>query len=85
MEEKAGKTGLEVNERKTKYMIMSTSESRRKPQDLKIERKLFTGASSFKYLGNMINNGNRSDSRFKERFNLEIRLTLHILPHIKAK
>jgi hypothetical protein len=32
MEEKAGKTELEVNERKTKYMIMSTSESRRKLQ-----------------------------------------------------
>jgi hypothetical protein len=50
MEEKAGKIGLEVNERKTKYTIMSTSESRRKPQDLKIEGKLFAGMCSFKYL-----------------------------------
>jgi sorting nexin-29 len=39
MQEKAGKIGLEVNERKTKYMIMSTSESRRKPEDLKLEGK----------------------------------------------
>jgi hypothetical protein len=30
---------------------MSTSESRRKPQDLKVEGKLFTGVSGFKYLG----------------------------------
>jgi hypothetical protein len=36
MEENAGKIGLEENERKTKYMVMS-SESRRKPQDLKVE------------------------------------------------
>jgi hypothetical protein len=46
MEEKAGKIGLEVNERKTKYTIMSTSGSRRKPQELKIERKLFTRVSN---------------------------------------
>jgi hypothetical protein len=39
VEEKAGKIGLEVNERKTKYMIMSTSESRRKPQHLTVEEK----------------------------------------------
>jgi hypothetical protein len=46
---------------------MSTSESRRKPQDLKVEGKLFTGVSSFKYLGNMINNGNINDNCVKER------------------
>jgi hypothetical protein len=46
---------------------MSTSESRRKPQDLKVEGKLFRGVSSFKYLGNMINNGNRNDNCVKER------------------
>jgi hypothetical protein len=67
IEEKARKIGLEVNEGKTKYMIMSTSESRRKPQDLKVEGKLFTGVSGFKYLGSMINNGNRNDNCIKER------------------
>jgi hypothetical protein len=30
MKEKSGKIGLEVNERKTKYVIMSTLESRRR-------------------------------------------------------
>jgi GTP-dependent phosphoenolpyruvate carboxykinase len=39
MQEKAGKIGLEANERKTKYMIMSTSDSRRKSEDLKVEGK----------------------------------------------
>jgi hypothetical protein len=67
MEEKAGKISLEVNERKTKYMIMSTSESRRKPQDSKVEGISFMGVSSFKYLGNMINNGNRNDNCVRER------------------
>jgi hypothetical protein len=42
MEEKSGKIGLEVNERKTKYM-MSTSPSRRKPQDIRIEEKPSAG------------------------------------------
>jgi hypothetical protein len=51
---------LAVNERKTNCMIMSTSGSRRKPKNLKTEGKLFTGVSSFKYLGNMVNNGNRN-------------------------
>jgi hypothetical protein len=46
---------------------MSTSENRRKPQDLKVEGKLFTGVSSFEYLGNMIDNGNRNDNCVKER------------------
>jgi sorting nexin-29 len=53
IEETARKIGLAVNERKTKYMIMST---RHKTQDLKVEGHLFTEMSSFKYLGNMINN-----------------------------
>jgi hypothetical protein len=48
-------------------MIMLTSESRRKPQDLKVEGKLFMGVSSFIYLGNMINNDNRNDNCVKVR------------------
>jgi hypothetical protein len=40
MQEKAGKIGLEVNERKRKCMIMSTSDSRRKPEDLNVEGKI---------------------------------------------
>jgi hypothetical protein len=67
MEEKAGKIVLEVNERKTKYMIKSTSESRRKPQDLKVEGISFMGVSSFRFLGNMINNDNRNDNCVRER------------------
>jgi hypothetical protein len=38
-EEKAWKIGLEVNKTKAKYTIMSISESRRKPQELKDRRE----------------------------------------------
>jgi hypothetical protein len=41
---------------------LSTSVSRRKTQGLKVEGNLFTGVSGFKYLGNMINNGNINDN-----------------------
>jgi hypothetical protein len=47
------------------YDSVST-ESRRKPQDLKIKGKLFAGVSSCKYLGNAISNGNRHDNCVKE-------------------
>jgi sorting nexin-29 len=67
MEENSGKIGLKVNERKTKYMIKSTSESIRKPQDSKVEGKSFMGVSSFRCLGNMINNDNRNDNCVRER------------------
>jgi hypothetical protein len=67
MQEKAGKIGLEVNERKIKYASMSTSESRRKPQDLKVEGISFMGVSSFRYLRNTINNDNRNYNCIEER------------------
>jgi hypothetical protein len=76
---------LEINERKTKYMIMSASESRRKPQDLKVEGKLFTGVSGFKYLGNKINNGNRNDNRVKESIQARNMAYLANLTILKSK
>jgi hypothetical protein len=75
---------FEVNKRKTKY-IMSTSESRRKPQDLKIEGKQFAGVSSFKYLGNVINNGNRNDNCVKKRIQTGNRAYFANLGTLKSK
>jgi hypothetical protein len=66
MEYEARKIGLEINESRTKYMIMSKPENRRKTQDLKAERKSFMGVSNFKYLGNMLSNDNRNDNCVKE-------------------
>jgi hypothetical protein len=85
MEENAGKIGLEVNERKTKYIIMSISESRQKLQELKIEGKIFAGVSSFKYLGNVINNGSRNDNCVKERIQTGNKPCLTNLGTLKSK
>jgi hypothetical protein len=51
-------------------------------QDLKIQGKLFIG---FKYLANMINNCNINYNCIRKGYKLEIRLTLQILAHLKAK
>jgi hypothetical protein len=66
-------------------MITSTSENRRKPQDFKVEGKLFTGVSGFKYLGNMINNGNINYNCVKERIEAENRAYFANLTTLKSK
>jgi hypothetical protein len=49
------------------------------------QTKLLIGVSSFKYLGNMIHNGNRNYNCVKERYKLETGLISQILAHLKAK
>jgi F0F1-type ATP synthase alpha subunit len=55
IEKEAEKMGLIVNEAKAKYMVMSTSKTRRAPQNLKLDNRIFEGISQFKYLGALIN------------------------------
>jgi hypothetical protein len=43
MEDKARKIGLEINESKTKYMIMSTSERRKEDTTLKSRSEIIYG------------------------------------------
>jgi hypothetical protein len=64
---------------------MSTSDSRRKLEDLKVEGKSFMGVCSFKYLGNMINNYNRNDNCVKERIQAENRAYFANVRILKSK
>ena len=61
------KSGLLVNERKTKYMFMKADGNMRNPHNLRIGNKEFEGLSEFKYLGNIIENNNRNDRFFKRK------------------
>jgi len=59
--------GLIVNEKKTKYMIVSTTPKGRQTQNWKVGDKVFERVSSFKYLGNVINKEGRISECVKDR------------------
>jgi hypothetical protein len=54
-------------QKKTKYMIMSASESGQKLKDHHIGNKIFEGMSTFKYLANIIDNENKIGSCVMKR------------------
>jgi hypothetical protein len=51
--------GLRINEDKTKYMKMSTTQAIRCRQNLRISDFNFEGVDSFIYLGSVVNNENK--------------------------
>jgi hypothetical protein len=59
--------GLRINEEKTKYMKMSSTQARRYLQNRIIGDSNFEGVDSFTYLGSVIDNGNKmwKDIHFK--------------------
>jgi hypothetical protein len=59
--------GLIVNEKKTKYMIVSATQNRRQTQNWKLGDKVFEGMSSFRYLGNVIKKEGRISECVKDR------------------
>jgi len=56
-----------VNERKTKYMTISTRLKGRQIQNLKVGDKIFEGVSNFRYLGNVIDKEGRISECVKDR------------------
>jgi hypothetical protein len=51
----------------------------------KTEGKLFAGVSSFKYLGNVINNVNRNDNCVKDRIRARTRAYFANMSKLKSK
>jgi hypothetical protein len=78
MENIARKTGLQINQEKTKYMIVERKNSLKKNKigHLKIKNYKFEKVENFKYLGVTLNEGNSNQIDLQERIKM---LTKHIL------
>jgi hypothetical protein len=61
---------LIVNEKKTKYMIVSATHRGRQNQNWKVGVTVFERVSSFKYLGNVINKEGRISECVKDRIHI---------------
>jgi hypothetical protein len=67
VEKETEEMGLKINEKKTKYMAVSTSENRRKPYSLKAGNEVFEGVNNFVHLSNIIDKENKINKCVKER------------------
>jgi hypothetical protein len=66
IQKKTQQMGLIVNEKKTKYMIVSATQKGRQTQNWKVGNKVFERVSSFKYHGNVINKEGRISECVKD-------------------
>ena len=60
-------TGLEVNDDKTKYMVMSPDQNAGRSQKMKIDNSSFEMVEQFKYLGTTITNQNSIQEEIERR------------------
>jgi len=81
MEDIARKFGLQINQEKTKYMIMERKNSLKKNKTghLKIKNYKFERVENFKYLGVILNEDNNNQIDLQERIKM---LTKYILCYI---
>ena len=81
MEDIARKFGLQINQEKTKYMIMERKNSlkQNKTGHLKIKNYNFERVENFKYLGVILNEDNNNQIDLQERIKM---LTKYILCYI---
>jgi hypothetical protein len=62
--------GLEINAKKTKYMLSSRHQNADQNQDIKIANRSFENMSQFKYLGTTVVNQNVIEEEIKRRLML---------------
>jgi sorting nexin-29 len=60
-------TGLEVNARKTKYMVMSRNQNARQNHNINIDSKSFERVEEFKYLGATLMNRSSIHEQIRSR------------------
>jgi ribosomal protein S2 len=61
--------GLEVNAKKTKYMLLSRHQNAEQNHDIKIGNRCFENVTQFRYLGTTITNQNFIHEEIKMRLN----------------
>ena len=74
----AGRVGLVVSPKKTKYMRFSASPFRRPVKGITINGVTYEGVAEFIYLGMLISNDNSIEKKYKNVFWLAIELSLPI-------
>jgi hypothetical protein len=67
--EAGGDIGLEINAKKTKYMIMSCYPNSGQNQNIRIANESFENMAKFKYLGMTLTNQNDIGDEIKSRLN----------------
>ena len=67
LEDETSKLGMEINEKKTKYLVTSIYKHRRNAGDLRIGNKIFEAVQSFQYLGNITSNTNNNNKCIKRK------------------
>jgi di/tripeptidase len=63
-------TGLEVNEDKSKYMVMARDQNAGRSHSTKIDNSSMEMVEEFKYLGKMLTNQNPIQAEIKSRLKL---------------
>ena len=85
IEQEGKKTGLEINQNKTKYMHITTTEERRNNNDLVIGTYTFENVVNFEYLGTLITQNNKISEDIKRRIIIGNRAYFANLKLIKSK
>lgn len=85
LSEEAKKMGLEINAGKTKWMLMSTSERKRKADDVTVANMSFENVQNFTYLGADLNSANKASDEIDRRLMIGNRAYFANLKMLKSR